>query len=947
MRPKATLCALWAFLIPLCSSISCSQLSNPYEGPFNKQFEVICNSYSTGGDQIGPSFEVIDLETCIQLCADTLGCKAALFDRSQYLCYLLDASDGPAPNSLYDMALLLSSAPTTTSDVPATTSDVSATTSDASATTPCNELDNPTYIDGVKFTLFCGDQATGGNVVDYSDQLRSLTECMAFCADTPACRAVTFDRGFNECFLYDGFNGFQNDFYKDMAVASRPAVSSTTEALTDIPTTTPLSESSETFTTIESTSESETSTLYTSSAASISSGSPETVSLPSSLALTTEATSADTMESSFFTTTLIVTSDATTSLATTSSLFTSLSSSEDTPAGTTSDSSLQSTLESTSDSAAPVTTSLEAISLSTSLSASVSTDFPSSLSSEYVTASTSDAQLVSTSAEESASLEPTTVATSIDSTHTETTNIEMSTTETSAMTTSITTIESTSTGSTLSDASLVSTEIQSTSEVSALPSASSTPSAGNIPTLGDYIFTGCLKSLEGYPSFQEVVTDPNMTTRKCVDLALGSDYIGVYQETCYKADVLDDTEFISNARCDLPCPGDPTLFCGGILGAGQKLFHRAIAPNKLLTLYRKKLSSTSDVLSFSASEPTSSSLQATGSQTYETTSESNGPSHSAQTDSPYSLPSFTTKNIGSKTLSVSDSTITEINSETRLPTSLLTPTAIHTAYSTLTIDHAYTRAQLAETVTTVTYTTVNPSNPASLITTCVPITLLYSPCGCKHQVYPTVNMTTVACTQGGDIVTLTVPKAAYETGSESNTRPIVQYPSGWIGEHQTHGGSNGYPTGRPTGGSQPGSKNGQPAYPTVATGLHDSHPSYKVHQPVTPTSAGGSHGDDQSEQGSPQPSVPAQGSAESINDTPMNPTQPSSPKSLTTETRIISTSQPGNSALPSQSLPLDQGQAPAESKGAPYATPVVVSEAHRYDLTSWIMITAMVRIFLL
>ncbi|KAH7002960.1 hypothetical protein EDB82DRAFT_549390 [Fusarium venenatum] len=841
------------------------------------------------------------------------------------------------------MALLLSSAPATTFST--TTSDVSTTTSDVSATTSCNELDNPSYIDGVKFTLFCGYQVTGGNAVDYSNQLQSLTECMAFCADTLACRAVTFDKGFNECYLYDGFNGFQSDFYKDMAVVTtRPAVSSTTEALTDISTATSLSASSETYSTIESTSESEASTLYTSASASISSGSPETTSLSSSSALTSEITSAGTIESSSFTTTLSATSEAIISIPTTSSLFTTLSSSLDVPSGTTSDSALQSTLESTSDSA---TTSLEAISLSTRLSASTSTDSSSSLSSESVSESTSDTQLVSTSAEESASLEPTTVATSIGSIHTDTTNIEMSTAETSAITTSATVIKPTSTGSSLSDANRVSTEIQSTSEVSALPSASSTPPAGNIPTLGEYAFTGCLESLEGYPSFQEVATDPEMTTRKCVGLALGSQYIGVYQETCYKADVLDDTEFISDARCDLPCPGDPTLFCGGILGSGQKLLHRAIAPNQLLTLYRKKLPSTSDVLSPSASEPPSSSSQATGSHAYETTSESSGPSHSTQTDSPYSFSSFTTRDIGSKTLSVSDSTITETNSETRLPISLPTPTAIHIAYSTLTIDHACTRTRFAETVTTVTYTTVNPSNPASLITTCVPITLLYSPCGCKHQVYPTVDMTTVACTQGGDIVTLTVPKAAYETGREGYTQPIVQYPSGWVGGHQAHAGSNSYPTGRPMGDFQPGSKNGPPEYPAVATGLQDSHPSYKAHQPVTPTSAVGSNGDDQSEQGNPQPSVPAQSSADSINNKPMNPSQPSSPKSLTTETRIIPTSQPGNSALPSQSSPLDQGQAPSESKGAPYTTPVVVSEAHRYDFTSWSMITAIVGIFLL
>ncbi|KAF5979381.1 hypothetical protein FBULB1_5752 [Fusarium bulbicola] len=1008
--------------------VSCNQLSNPYDGPSNTHFEIICNSYSTGGNQVGPSFDVSDLETCIQLCGGDSDCKAALFDRSQFLCYLFDGSDGPAPNNLYDMALLLESAATTTrADA------ISTTTDDASGPTSCAQLDNPSYIDGVKFSIYCGQQITGGGIaVKYTNQLLSLTECMELCTDTPECLVLTFSH-YNECYLYSEFNGLLPNADMDMAyVASRPVVSSTTEAPTEISTTTSLSTTSttapagpltcsqieggtytapngnefvlacdtsatgesiyrrdeedslegclnrcddekrciavnfypspesecdliesfeggqyspgtafaykllsptstsalfETLSSIESTSETTASTVVS------------TTSLSSSSALTSETTSAPITTSG-------VTSEATTSL------FTSLSSSQHIPSGTTSDSALQSTLESTPASA---TTSPEGISSSTSLSASTSADF-SSLSSESVSESTSDAQLGSTSAEKSSSLEPTTFATSTGSLHTDTTNIEMSTAETlttkptsietstvqtSSTTISVTAIETTATASSVSDISRASTEIQSTSDASALPSTSSTPSASNIPTLGEYTFTGCLKSLEGYPSFKEVATDPEMTTRKCVDLALGSAYIGVYQETCYKADVLDDTEFLADARCDLPCPGDRTLFCGGILRAGRKLLHREIAPNHLLTLYRNKLPSTSDVSSSSSSVPTSSSSRA-----YESTSESSGPSHSSQTDASYSFSSFTTKNPGSKTLSVSDSTVTETNSATCLSTSLPTPTAIHTAYSTLTIDHAYTKTRFAETVTTVTYTTVNPSNPASLTTTCVPITLLYSPCGCKNQVYPTVDMTTVACTQGGDIVTLTVPKAVCETGPASHTHPIFQYPSGWVGGHQTDAGSNSYPT-YPTRGSQPGSKNGQPEYPTVTTGSQDSHPTYKTHQPVAPTSAGASNGYKQPEQGNPQPSVPAQGSAKSISNSPAYPSQPSSPMSLTTETSIVPTSQLGNSALPSQSSPLDQGQAPSESKGAPSTTSVVVSEAHRYDLTSWIMITALIGMLLL
>ncbi|KLO95471.1 uncharacterized protein LW93_8011 [Fusarium fujikuroi] len=1048
MRSKATLCALWASLLSFCLAASCDQLSNPYQGPDDTQFEITCNAYSLGGNQIGPTIEVTDLSSCIELCATTSGCKAALFDRSQYLCYTLDESDGPASNSLYDMAVLLSSAASTT----AITSTALPTTTTAAipAPTPCNQLDNPSYIDDVEFTIFCGKQATGGNQVDYSNQMRSLTECMAFCADTLACRAVTFDNWFNDCYLFDGFNGFMSDSNKDMAIASRPVASSTTEAPTEVSTTTSIAAASttapsgplsceqmagsvytgpnenkftiscdtsstgesiyrrdeedsmqgcvdrcdrenrciavnflpspyyecdliESFTGTKSSpstnfaskilssastsASSETlSTLYTSSSASISSGFPETTSSSLPSTLTSESMTASTLGSLSFTTTSAVTSEAAASLSTTLSASTSLSLSSGAPSGTTSESALQSTLASTS-----ATTSLAVISSSTELSASALPNPPSSLSSESVSESTSDGRLDSTSA----SLGPTTVATSAVSLNTDSTSIEISTAETlttktssaetSNLETSIlqtsdttapaTTIQSTVTESSLSDTGRISTEIQSTSDASASPSTSSTPTASNIPALGEYAFTGCLKSLESYPSFKEVATDPKMTTGKCVDLASGSKYIGVYQETCYKADLLDDTEFIKDASCDLPCPGDRTIFCGGILRSDQKLRHRAIAPNRLLTLYSKAASS-SDTTSSASATASASSLQTTGAQTDKTTSGSTSTSRYSQTDSSYSLSSFTTRSASSKTLSASHSIIEETTSETHLPTSIPTPTAIHTAYSTLTMGHASTKTQFAETVTTVTYTTINPSNPASLITTCVPITLLYSPCGCKHQVYPTVDMTTVACTNGGDVATLTVPKAAYETGSAIYTHPIVQYPSGWLGGHQTDAGSNSYPAVQPTRGSQPNSKNGQPESHTVAAGLKDSHPSYKTHQPATPTSAVGSNGDDQTEQGYPQPSVAAQGSPESNGNTLMSPSQPSSPKSLITETSIIPTPQLDTSALPSQSSPPRQSHIPSKSKGAPYASPAVVSEAHRHDLASWITMTAIVGMIL-
>ncbi|CAG1992779.1 unnamed protein product [Fusarium graminearum] len=733
----------------LALAVGCNQLSNPYSVPgYDSQFEIVCNSYSTGGNQIGSSFEVIDLETCISLCADTRGCKIALFDKSQYVCYLLDATDGPAPNNLYDMAALLT-IPTTTA-MPSTTSLATATQSAGPAQTPCSQLDNPTYIDGVKFSIICGSQSTGGNQIDFSNRLRSLTECMAFCAENLACRAVTFDNTWQECALYDGFNGFINDVDRDMAVVASRPVMTTTEDPASLSTTTSSDASI-------STSEFTTSTLYTTASASTS-DSPETTSLSPSSGFTSETTLP----------TFTTTSDVT-------------------------DTTVQSTTESTSLSTESTTTSLAAISLSTALSQSES--------SETVSESTPDIISSSTSAGESSSVESSTIATTESFLHT-----DMSTTET--LTTGTPTTETLTTGT-------------PSTEMSAIEESTTTTSATTMGT-----------------------------------------------------------------------------------------------------------------------------TQVTGSQIYESTSELSSLLHYSQTALPYSLSSFTTINLGSKTLSASDSTVIKTASEPYLPTSILTPTAIHTTYPIVTAGHAYTKTMFAETVTTVTYTTIDPSNTTALITTCAPITLLYSPCGCKHQVYPSVDMTTVACTHGGDIITLTVPKAAYETGNGGNTHPIVQYPPGWTGGYQTDAAGDGYPVVQPTAGSQvvskPGLKNDQSKSLTRPTGSQeDSHPSYKVYQPAIPTSTGGSNGDTSPGQGNTQPSAPAQGSPKSNSNTPTKPSKPSSPESLTTETSTIRPPQLETSAVPSQPSPSDHSQVPSEPKVAPYATPVAVSGAHSHELSLWITMGAM------
>lgn len=85
------------------------------------------------------------------------------------------------------------------------------------------------------------------------------------------------------------------------------------------------------------------------------------------------------------------------------------------------------------------------------------------------------------------------------------------------------------------ESSLTSTDFQlpgtltSPSSIISLPSTTAFSQAENLPIIGRHLFRGCLGSLEGYPTFTELSTDPDMTTEKCIALASESKYIGIYQ----------------------------------------------------------------------------------------------------------------------------------------------------------------------------------------------------------------------------------------------------------------------------------------------------------------------------------------------------------------------------------------------------------------------------------
>ena len=53
-------------------------------------------------------------------------------------------------------------------------------------------------------------------------------------------------------------------------------------------------------------------------------------------------------------------------------------------------------------------------------------------------------------------------------------------------------------------------------------------SASNLSKIGKYKFAGCAGSAEGYPSFVELSSDPDMTTERCIALGSGKKYVGIF-----------------------------------------------------------------------------------------------------------------------------------------------------------------------------------------------------------------------------------------------------------------------------------------------------------------------------------------------------------------------------------------------------------------------------------
>ncbi|KAI1036853.1 hypothetical protein LB503_002900 [Fusarium chuoi] len=327
--------------------------------------------------------------------------------------------------------------------------------------------------------------------------------------------------------------------------------------------------------------------------------------------------------------------------------------------------------------------------------------------------------------------------------------------------------------------------VTSTAQDTSSPATSTVATSSSVPSnlavIGTFKFFGCLGSAAGYPSFGLIGEGPDMTTAECARLGRGRAYIGIYQRSCYAADTLDSAETVTNGRCDLPCPGDPGLFCGGVIltdsSPDSRLRRRDAPPGILLTLYAQ-IEAISSSLTASEAPSTAriSSLAVSTEITLQPilTSESSG----LPTENP-----TISNSLSSSTETFVDSVITlepsvsVTRSQGAKPITPPFPTTV--SYNA----GNFTRTEAVEPIiTTVTYTVVDPNNPSYLTITEYCTTLRTPPCHrCQYQKPPTVEMTTIegGCNRcghnGENIIALTVPAGA-----------AVAAPTREYAAHETH-----------------------------------------------------------------------------------------------------------------------------------------------------------------
>ncbi|KZL82374.1 hypothetical protein CI238_13259 [Colletotrichum incanum] len=299
-----------------------------------------------------------------------------------------------------------------------------------------------------------------------------------------------------------------------------------------------------------------------------------------------------------------------------------------------------------------------------------------------------------------------------------------------------------------------------------------------------------------------------MTPQKCIVLVQGRRYSGVFFDTCYASDSLEATAFVPGNNCSIPCPGDARQICGGNAAAlnttrlflRQKLrsnvLKRAAPANILLTIYELVVGlpgttivgpGTTIVIppttiigpgvtvpgpGVTVVAPTIVSLPGSPAGPGVTVF---GPGATVVAPTTVSLPGSpagtAVADVPTTAVGPGTTVVTTNGIIVTQPPSAPGPVVFPSLRNS---DGAITSL-----VTTITYTTVDPTKPTVLVPVELCTTLYFKDCQCPTQVVPTVPMATYVaeCAKcggnGQSKVTLTIPMDLRPNNSPGGNSPAV------------------------------------------------------------------------------------------------------------------------------------------------------------------------------
>ncbi|RBR07942.1 uncharacterized protein FIESC28_10456 [Fusarium coffeatum] len=347
--------------------------------------------------------------------------------------------------------------------------------------------------------------------------------------------------------------------------------------------------------------------------------------------------------------------------------------------------------------------------------------------------------------------------------------------------------------------------------VSPLPVATGGRSI-NPPNVDDYSYLGCFGSQTGFQTFNLAADSDDMTIERCIDACDGLTYIGLFESTCYCASALDgDTRAIRNeTSCNRPCPGDDGQFCGGMVTQNTRSRSRRSIPlrrdapsNILLTVYADISDAgqpeVPPAMGPGSDSPSTGSGAGQGSPNNQddTNNEdedgSAGQSVSDDQDGMDAEGDSVPEPTNIRAVVGSDATDIDEVLEAVAATNTAVAAAIDAEISPVAVigtasdgsvieaTRALADANREPITSTITYFTVMPSNPGSLVPQQGIVTMSYEQCDyCEtpELIKPPMETKVVECDgcgpNGEDTVTLTVPISVTITVPGANTEQAQQ-----------------------------------------------------------------------------------------------------------------------------------------------------------------------------